>query len=125
MAYRKLVDAAIEAAASRGAYTVLDLHRFGAPMATDLEFWNDAATRYKNHPAVLFELFNEAHGISWKVWRDGGSVKDSSKKNPDENPDENNEEPTGEISTGMQAFLDAVRGTGAKNLVIAGGLDWG
>ncbi len=24
----------------------------------------------------------------------------------------------------MQALLDAVRGTGAKNVVVAGGLDW-
>ena len=28
-------------------------------------------------------------------------------------------------SVGMQKLLDAVRATGAKNIVIAGGLDWG
>ena len=74
LAYRKTVDAAIEAAASRGAYVALDLHRFGAPMPEHADFWKDAATRYKNHPAVLFELFNEPHGISWKLWRDGGNL---------------------------------------------------
>ena len=75
LGYRKIVDAAIEAAASRGAYVALDLHRFGAPMPEHVDFWKDAATRYKNHPAVLFELFNEPHGISWKLWRDGGNLE--------------------------------------------------
>ncbi len=125
MAYRKLVDAAIEAAAARGAYVALDLHRFGAPMAKDVEFWKDAAIRYKNHPAVLFELFNEPHGISWKIWRDGGSLKSAANKNTDVNAAENAEQDEGEISTGMQALLDAIRATGARNIVIAGGLDWG
>ncbi len=125
IAYRKLVDAAIEAAAARGAYVALDLHRFGAPMAGDVEFWKDAAIRYKNHPAVLFELFNEPHSISWKIWRDGGSLKSTANKNTDVNAAENTEETEGENSTGMQALVDVIRDTGARNIVIAGGLDWG
>ena len=114
LGYRKLVDEAIEAAATRGVYVALDLHRFGTPMPEHVEFWKDAATRYKNHPAVLFELFNEPHGISWKLWRDGGNLTDP----------KNKDELTGEVGTGMQALLDAVRATGAHNIVIAGGLDW-
>ena len=120
--YRKLVDDAIQAAASRGAYVALDLHVFGAPTEKHVTFWKDASTRYMNHPAVLFELFNEPHSISWNVWRDGGSLKE---KHTDVNPAESKEEITGEKSTGMQALVDAVRATGAKNIVIAGGLDWG
>jgi len=112
--YRKVVDGVIEAAASRGAYVALDLHRFGAPTTEHVEFWKDAATRYKNHPAVLFELFNEPHSLSWKLWRDGGGLTDP--KKPDEL--------TGEVTPGMQALLDVTRKVGARNVVIAGGLDW-
>ena len=114
LAYRKTIDAAIEAAAARKAYVVLDLHRFGAPTTDCIAFWKDAASRYKNHPAVLFELMNEPHGISWKLWRDGGNLTDPKSK----------DELTGETTPGMQALLDAVRTTGASNVVIAGGLDW-
>ena len=114
VAYRKVVDAAVESAAARGVYLALDLHRFGAPSTEHVEFWKDAATRYKNHPAVLFELFNEPHGISWKLWRDGGNLTDT----------KNKDVLTGEATVGMQALLDAVRAMGAHNVVIAGGLDW-
>ncbi|MCX7010095.1 MAG: cellulase family glycosylhydrolase, partial [Kiritimatiellaeota bacterium] len=125
LAYRKIVDGVIAAAAARGAYVALDLHRFGAPMPEHSEFWRDTATRYKNHPAGLCELFNEAHSLSWKLWRDGGNITASENKHADANAAENKEELTGEVTTGMQALLDAVRATGARNAVIVGGLDWG
>ncbi len=122
-AYRRLVDDAVAAAASRGAYVVLDLHQFGAPNTKHVAFWKDAATRYTNHPAVIFELFNEAHSISWKTWKDGGNLKDDT--GSDVNAKENNEQATSETTPGMQALVDVVRSTGANNVVIVGGLDWG
>ena len=124
-AYREKIDQIITLTANRGAYLILDLHRFRAPKAEHAEFWKDAAERYKNHPAVLFDLFNEPHGISWKVWRDGGFVGE--KKGPDESAflnDEEKKKNQGFESPGMQALIDAVRSTGAKNIVIAGGLGW-
>ena len=125
IAYRKLVDAAVDSAGAHGAYLVLDLHSFGAPTTQHLEFWKDAAIRYKNHPAVLFELFNEPHSISWETWRDGASLKGPKNKNADVGAKENNEDNGGDVSTGMQSLVDAIRATGARNIVIAGGLDWG
>lgn len=124
-AYRDHVDQIVMLAANRGSYVVLDLHRFRAPKAEHAEFWTDAATRYKNHPAVLFDLFNEPHGISWKVWRDGGFVGEKTGK--DESAflsEEDKKKNQGFESIGMQALINAVRATGAKNLVIAGGLGW-
>lgn len=126
-AYRDLVDQIVTLAANRGAYVMLDLHRFRAPKQAHIEFWKDVAGKYKDHPAVLFELFNEPHGISWEVWRNGGFVED--KKAPaDEDafltPEEKALNTKGFHSVGVQALVDAVRGTGAKNIVIAGGLDW-
>jgi endoglucanase len=121
--YRGLVDQAARLCAANGAYLVLDLHRFGAPTAADVAFWRDAATRYKDSPAVLLELFNEPHSISWPVWRDGGDLRLDT--HTDENPAEN---PLGQAdsrSVGMQALLDAVRSEGADNIVVVGGLDWG
>jgi endoglucanase len=122
--YKELVDAAVNATAARGGYLVLDLHRFGSPNDKHVEFWKDAAMRYKNHPGVLFELFNEPHGISWKIWRDGGDLKSAENVKVDVNVVENNEKQDEHKSVGMQALVDAVRGTGAKNIVIAGGVDW-
>ncbi|MCM8540726.1 MAG: glycoside hydrolase family 5 protein, partial [Lentisphaeraceae bacterium] len=61
--YRKLVDDLIEATTTRGAYVILDLHTYKAPKDSTIAFWKDAASRYKNHPAVLFGLLNEPHGI--------------------------------------------------------------
>lgn len=122
--YRTLVDKVAKLVAGRGSYLVLDLHGFGAPKATTVEFWKDAGARYKNNPAVLFELFNEPHGISWKIWRDGGSLSGADNKVADVNPQENDQKSAGDICVGMQAVIDAVRATGARNMVICGGLDW-
>jgi len=123
--YRKLVDDAVQAVASRGAYLVLDLHQFGAPTDMQVKFWKDAALRYKNHPAVLFELFNEPHDLSWKVWRDGGDLHGEENKVTDMGVKENTEKMSVDKTPGMQALVDAVRSTGAKNIIIAGGVNWG
>lgn len=124
-AYRDHIDRCVMIAANRGAYLILDLHRFRAPKAEHAEFWRDAAARYKNHPAVLFDLFNEPHGISWKIWRDGGFVGE--KTGTDESAflsEEEKKKNQGFESVGMQALVDAVRSTGARNLVIASGIGW-
>jgi len=120
--YRKIVDQAVEDCAARGAYLILDLHRFGFPTQVHADFWKDAAIRYKDNPTVVFELFNEPHDISWKVWRYGGNIKDGVPVKA--GAKENNEVQDEETSIGMQALVDAIRSTGAKNLIIAGGLNW-
>jgi endoglucanase len=123
-AYRKLVDDAVKLAAAKGAYLVLDLHQFGAPTDKHLAFWKDAAVRYKNNPAVLFEIFNEPHGVSWDVWRNGGSLSGPENKVTDVNPIENTLKMDTDHTVGAQALVAAIRETGAKNIIVAGALDW-
>jgi hypothetical protein len=100
--YRTTVDAFIARASTLNAYVILDLHNYAKVYTADATFWSDAANRYKNNPAVLFGLLNEPHGITWNVWRNGDAA-----------------------GPGMQGLLTAVRNTGALNVVLAGGLEWG
>lgn len=100
-AYVTTVDTVIAQAAAANCYVLLDNHEYGHPIPSHVTFWTNAATRYKNNPAVIFGLLNEPHGTTWTVWRDGDAV----------NP-------------GMQDLVDTVRATGANNLVTASGLDY-
>ena len=125
-AYRALVDAAVTMVANRGAYMVIDNHRFRAIKPEHLPFWKEIAEKYKNHPAVLFDIINEPFGISWEVWRNGGYVENEKGK-VDESAflsEEEKKRNRGFESPGMQKLVDHIRQTGAKNIIIAGGLDW-
>lgn len=105
--YREMIDQIITLAANRGAYVAIDLHRFRAPKQEHAEFWKDFATLYKDHPAVLFDLFNEPHDISWEVWRNGGFVGD--KKGVDESAflnDADKMKNQGFESVGMQGLAE-------------------
>jgi TolB protein len=126
-AYRKLVDAVVSMCSQAGCYLIVDLHWSDAgewgkqigqhvmPDQNSVEFWKSCASTYKNHPAVIFDLYNEPHDVSWNVWQSGGEVTEkASRRNPAKTF----------RAVGMQTLLDAVRSTGAKNVIVAGGLDW-
>ncbi|HLI09170.1 MAG TPA: cellulase family glycosylhydrolase [Ktedonobacteraceae bacterium] len=83
-------------------------------------FWQQVATAYKNNPDVMFEIFNEPHPASWSCWLNGCPVtKDTSYSN-----DCGCTKTVAYTGVGMQALVNAVRGTGANNLVIVGGMNW-
>ncbi|WP_199815670.1 cellulase family glycosylhydrolase [Streptomyces griseus] len=76
-------------------------------------FWTSVANTFKNDPAVVFDLFNEPYPDratstttqAWQCWRDGGTCPG-----------------IGYEVAGMQDLVDAVRATGAKNVILAGGI---
>lgn len=127
--YRLIVDEVVRYISENGCYVILDLHNFAIsgwyretydtpeiydmPDMKSLEFWEGVAARYANDPAVLFDLYNEPHDVSWDTWKFGGQVTTWLIKRVTYG------------SPGMQALLNIVRSTGAKNIVIAGGLGWG
>ena len=127
VAYRKIVDDVITLVANRGKYVLLDLHQFGAPRQEHADFWTDAAAKYQDHPAVIFDLFNEPHGMTWEVWRNGGEVAEKKKTGEEDafvTPGEKAKIAATCRSIGMQKLLDTVRESGAKNICLVGGLDY-
>jgi hypothetical protein len=125
--YRALVNQIVDTCSAKECYIILDLHwsdmnewgkqigQHVMPDQNSLIFWRDVASIYKNHPAVVFDLYNEPHDVSWEVWRSGGKVAEGDRRTRQEKTFE---------AVGMQKLLDTVRDTGAGNLIIAGGLDW-
>jgi endoglucanase len=124
--YAGLVDQAVTWAEAAGLDVILDLHWSDAGDLTvtstkaqmpgnsnqqtmadtnSIEFWKEVADKYKGDGHVLFELYNEPHGVSWDVWLNGGQAGSFE-------------------AAGMQQLYDAVRSVGADNIVIAGGLSY-
>ena len=78
------------------------------------QFWRQVATVYKGNSSVIFDLFNEPYpdgnrdtAEAWRCWRDGGSCAG-----------------IGYQVAGMQELVDAVRGTGATNVIMLGGVQY-
>lgn len=139
--YQAIVDAMVLGTAQRGAYILVDLHWSNAgawgeyinqhcmPDSGSLLFWRVLGQRYANHPAVLMGLYNEPHDVSWDVWLNGGIVEEKPRSQAKHDPTQ----PLKRIRTmvryravGHQELYDTVRAAAAsRNLIVAGGLDWG
>jgi len=124
-AYRSALVAYVSALVEYGFYVILDLHwtSGGLPRAlqqrpmpggNSITFWQGVAATFKSRPGhVLFDVFNEPYPDSnrdttkaWRCWKHGGSSC----------PDLNY------TAVGMDALLVTVRGTGATNIVMLGGV---
>ena len=126
-AYRALVRRAVDICATNNAYILLDLHwsdagqwgehigQHNLPDTNSTAFWRDLAPAYRNDSAVLFDLYNEPASITWDQWFKGGPVTETDGKTKTTLAYE---------AVGMQTLLAVVRSTGAKNVIVAGGINW-
>ncbi|MQM24729.1 cellulase family glycosylhydrolase [Glycomyces sp. NEAU-7082] len=117
--YRAFIEDWVDRLTDAGIYVILDLHWSGygdelvrgqqlmANADHSPDFWTSVAERFKDNPAVLYDLFNEPHDISDACWRDGCTTSE------------------GWEAAGMQDLLDAVRSTGAAQPVIVTCNGWG
>jgi aryl-phospho-beta-D-glucosidase BglC (GH1 family) len=147
--YRQGVESYVNLLVANNMYVLLDLH-WSAPAGVpadeqqampntsySVDFWKSVASRpaLKNNGRVLFDLFNEPlpnnnddDGVdddrrarrSWECWRDGaasGSCDASLAISVGRTM-------SGSQAVGMQALVNAVRGVGATNVIVLGGIQW-
>jgi len=121
--YQRAIEQYVSVLGEDHIVAILDLH-WSAPGGTlalgqqnmadadhSVTFWRSVASAFRADPAVMFDLYNEPHDISWQCWLDGCVVPASS---------------TGPAwrAAGMQALVDAVRATGATQPIVLEGVDW-
>lgn len=77
-----------------------------------IDFWTQVADAYKDDASVILDLFNEPYPDNnqdteeaWTCWRDGGTCVGVDFQ-----------------AAGMQELVDAVRGTGATNVIMLSGV---
>lgn len=129
-AYQHAIESYVRELTDKGFAVILDLHLSAPddeasvnqeemPDANSIPFWTQVARAFKSNRAVLFDLFNEPwpfdqsiSDAAWACWRDGGCTL------PSQNGDIDYR------AVGMDRLIKAVRSTGARNIVLAGGLDY-
>jgi endoglucanase len=121
-AYREAIKGYVDRLESAGLYVILEL-QWAAPGTHDAsglipmadaehapDFWRSLATEYREDHAVLFDLYNEPHDVSWECWESGCEAND---KWFGTYP-----------AVGMSELVEVVRSTGARQPLMLGGLDW-
>lgn len=121
-AYRDAIRGYVRSLERAGLYVILEL-QWAAPReeaATGIipmpdaehapDFWRSLATEYREDHAVIFDLYNEPHDVSWECWESGCEAND---KWFGAYP-----------ATGMTQLVEAVRSTGARQPLMLGGLNW-
>lgn len=132
--YQALVKKTVDALTALQLNVILDLQwsdgggqslqgggTWAMPDADSVTFWQQVASIYKGYPNVLFELFNEPHPPQWVCWAAGCSISNDNGYSDDCHC----MKVLRYASVGMQALVKAVRDTGASNLVIVAGMNWG
>jgi endoglucanase len=107
----KYLDPAVRWTGELGLYVILDWHSIGnvqtgyTPSVPELfchteamtsDFWTRVASRYRETPHLICEVFNEPHNITAAEWREAAT-----------------------------RLIATIRQQGARQLVLVGGLDYG
>jgi endoglucanase len=135
MRYRQAVEAYVRLLNRNGMVAILDLHwtdgaYTGAsavctsaralcekPMpdaAQAIPFWSSVARAFKGNDAVIFDIFNEPYppgrsaAARWRCWLRGGSSCTGLSYR----------------AAGMQSLVDAIRSTGASNVILVAGIQF-
>ncbi len=132
--YQSLVKTTVDILTSLHLNVILDLQWTDAggqaagggaawqmPDSDSVSFWKYIATNYSSYSNVLFELYNEPHPGPWSCWAAACTITNDTSWVSDCVCTQT----FTYQSVGMQALVDAVRSTGAANLVLVGGMDWG
>lgn len=135
--YRSAVQGQVTQANAAGLYVILDLHwaapgtmcpMLQAQMADadhSLTFWTSIANTFKSNPAVVFELFNEPFlnfdfsGDAWSYMMKGTNGAFSGYPASSSTGVWKDVKQPWAIAS-YQQMLDAVRATGASNVVLVG-----
>ncbi len=132
--YQNAVAAFVNLLTTNNISVILNLHFNGdgntkaveqepmADRAHSNDLWASIASKFKSNSAVMFEPYNEPHlndvtvtgGTAWGCWKSGGCAVKG-----------NNAGDGNFVVAGMQEMLNAIRGTGANNIVVITGEDWG
>ncbi len=145
--YVATVTNVVNAATAAGLYVILDLHiaapgkycpRIQTAMGdadNSVAFWTSVAQAFKSHPNVVFELFNEPfvtqdshfsagsnETIGWEYLELGLGGASFSGFNEGDAAGGTVSVSYNWQGANMQQLLNAVRATGATNVVLAGGL---
>lgn len=91
------VLAVVDRAIQRGIYVLIDWHDSTAQshQSASIDFFKRMAAKYGSAPGVIFEIYNEPVNVDW---------------------------PT--VKSYAEAVIGAIRGAGAKNLIIVGTPNW-
>ena len=119
--YRQAIEAYVDRLHRHGLYAVIAL-MWAAPGANpamwqeamadadhSIAFWSSVAATFKDDGAALFDLYGEPSWVDWQCWADGCTYADK----------------FGSWQTaGVGKLLQAVRQTGARNVVLISGIDY-
>ncbi|GAC1331827.1 MAG: hypothetical protein NVSMB17_10210 [Candidatus Dormibacteria bacterium] len=116
-AYRTAISDYVARLNRHNLYAILELHMnapanqpaAGQQVMADADhspaFWASVASAFTGNTGTLFDLYNEPHDITWDCWLNGCATP-------------------GWNTAGMQSLVTAVRGTGATQPLMLGGLQW-